>query len=243
MAPAARRRSRRARPTLTEPDASCAAAQPRKVTLDRGNFSAVCGCRHGIWIVGLLAAALGAAAVGVHASSAAPTGPITHASTFDKTFSCRVRRQHFVNFSASATLPPVNGQRQPGGLYLTTVQKTREQNGATVTLTQVSLSARKNSLRIDMSTCNRVKRQIPLKPKGLPGPRDNADAAPSGLRQRALRGDGPGTRPTSVQDDERSPVTRVVRGPQRQREEPADRVLQLEPGQGQRVYGQQLRRQ
>ena len=126
--------------------------------------------RHGIWIVGLLAAALGAAAVGVHASSAAPTGPITHASTFDKTFSCRVRRQHFVNLTGSANLPSTNGQRQPGGLYLTTVQKMREQNGALVTLTQVSLSARKNSLRIDMSTCNRVKRQIPLKPKGLPGP-------------------------------------------------------------------------
>ena len=182
--------------------------------------------RRASWIVGLLLAALGAAAVGVHASSAAPTGPITHASTFDKTFSCRVRRQHFVNLYAGATLPPASGssQKQPGGLSLTTVQKTREQNGATVTLTQVSLSARKNSLRIDMSTCNRVKRQIPLNPKGL-------------------RGDGPGTRPTAVQDDERSSVTRVVRGPQRQREEPADRVLQLEPGQGQRVYGQQLRRQ
>jgi hypothetical protein len=127
-------------------------------------------CRHGIWIVGLLAAALGAAAVGVHASSAAPARETTSASTFDKTFSCRVRRQRFVNLTASATLLPVNGQRQPGGLYLTTVQKTRQQNGATVTLTQVSLSARKNSLRIDMSTCNRVKRQIPLKPKGLSGP-------------------------------------------------------------------------
>jgi hypothetical protein len=130
------------------------------------------GFRHGTWIAGLLAAALGAAAVGVHASSAAPTGPITHASTFDKTFSCRVRRQHFVNLYAGATLPPASGssQKQPGGLSLTTVQKTREQNGALVTLTQVSLSARKNSLRIDMSTCNRMKRQIPLKPKGLPGP-------------------------------------------------------------------------
>jgi hypothetical protein len=128
--------------------------------------------RHGIWIVGLVAAALGAAALGVHASSAAPTGPITHASTFDKTFSCRVRRQHFVNLYAGATLPPASGsgQKQPGGLSVTTVQKTREQNGATVTLTQVSLSARKNSLRIDMSTCRRVKQQIPLKPKGLPGP-------------------------------------------------------------------------
>ena len=200
------------------------------------------GYRSGVWIVGLLAAALGAAAVGVHASSAAPTGPITHASTFDKTFSCRVRRQHFVNFSASATLPPVNGQRQPGGLYLTTVQKTREQNGATVTLTQVSLSARKNSLRIDIVDVQPREATDSAEAERASRPSDNADAAPSGLRQRALRGDGPGTRPTSVQDDERSSVTRVVRGPQRQREEPADRVLQLEPGQGQRLYGQQLRR-
>ena len=126
--------------------------------------------RRGIWILGLLAAALGAAAVGVHASSAAPTRAASPASTLDKTFSCRVRRQHFVNLSASATLPPVNGQRQPGGLYVTTVQKTHEQNGATVTLTQVSLSARKNSLRIDTAICRRVKHQIPLKPKGLAGP-------------------------------------------------------------------------
>jgi hypothetical protein len=128
--------------------------------------------RRGIWILGLLVAALGAAAVGVHSSSAAPTraaaGP---ASTLDKTFSCRVRRGHFINLSASATIPPANGQPQaPGGLYVTTVKKTRTQNGVVVTLTQVSLSARKNSLRIDTSVCSRVKHQIPLKPKGLSGP-------------------------------------------------------------------------
>jgi len=126
--------------------------------------------RHGIWIVGLLAAALGAGAVGVHTSSAAPKGPITQASTFDKTFSCRVRRAHFVNLSASSNIASTNGQSQPGGLYLTTVTKSRQQNGVTVTLTQVSLSARKNSLRIDTSVCTRVKHQIPLNPKGLSGP-------------------------------------------------------------------------
>jgi hypothetical protein len=193
MAPAARRRSRQARPTLTEPERA------------RGNGNAL--------------------------------------STFDKTFSCRVRRQHFVNLTGSANLPSTNGQRQPGGLYLTTVQKTREQNGALVTLTQVSLSARKNSLRIDLSTCNRVKRQIPLKPKGLPGPPVTLTPHHQGFDNERCGATGPGTRPTSVQDDERSSVARVVCGPQRQREEAADRVLQLEPGQGQRVYGEQLRRQ
>jgi hypothetical protein len=128
-------------------------------------------CRHGIWIVCLLAAALGAAAVGVHVSSAAPARETSSASTLDKTFSCRVRRQHFVDLSASATIPPANGQQQaPGGLYMTTVKKTRTQSGVVITLTQVSLSARKNSLRIDTSVCSRVKHQIPLKPKGLSGP-------------------------------------------------------------------------
>src|SRR5689334_19995377 len=107
------------------------------------------GLRRGIWLIGLLAAALGAAAIGVHASSAAPTAPVTHTSTFDKTFSCRVRRQHFVSLYASSNIPASNGQRQsPGGLNLTTVQKSRHENGVTITLTQVSLSARKNSLRI-----------------------------------------------------------------------------------------------
>ena len=125
----------------------------------------------GIWIVGLLAAALGGAAVGVHASSAAPARAAAGASTIDKTFSCKVRRQHFVNVYASVTLPPANNQRQPGVLSLTTVQKTiKQQNGVTVTVAQMSLSALKNSLRIDTSTCRRVKRQIPLKPKGLPKP-------------------------------------------------------------------------
>ena len=127
--------------------------------------------RHGISLAGLLAAALGAALLGVHASSAAPARETTGASILDKTFSCRVRSQHFVNLTASSNIPSTNGQKQqPGGLYLTTVQKTREQNGATVTLTQVSLSARKNSLRIDTHACSRVKHQIPLRPKGLSGP-------------------------------------------------------------------------
>ncbi|HKO91052.1 MAG TPA: hypothetical protein VJU61_07870, partial [Polyangiaceae bacterium] len=71
----------------------------------------------------------------------------------------------------SVTLPPANNQRQPGVLSLTTAQKTiKQQNGVTVTVAQMSLSALKNSLRIDTSTCRRVKRQIPLKPKGLPKP-------------------------------------------------------------------------
>ena len=125
--------------------------------------------RSRIWIVGL-PAALAAAAVGVHASSAAPTRAATSASTLDKTFSCRVRQQHFIDLATTVTVPPVNNQPQPGGLFVTTVTKTRTVKNATVTLTQVSVSASKNSLRIDTSTCTHVKQKIPLKQKGLQGP-------------------------------------------------------------------------
>ena len=126
--------------------------------------------RHYISIVGLLGAALGAAGLGVHASSAAPIRTGTAASTLDKTFSCRVRQERFINLSAATTAPPVNNLPQPGGLFLTTVAKTRKVNNIVETLTQVSLQASKNSLRIDTKTCSPVKQQIPLKPKGVSGP-------------------------------------------------------------------------
>ena len=126
--------------------------------------------RRSIWIVGLLAAALGAAAVGVHASSAAPARAAAGASTFDATYSCRVRKQHFVNLATSVTLPPVDNQPQPGVLVLTTAQKTHEKNGALITVTQVGFSARKNSLSIDKSSCRRAKHRIPLKSRGISGP-------------------------------------------------------------------------
>ncbi len=126
--------------------------------------------RRGICIVGLVAAALGAAALGAHASSAAPPGAAAGASTLDKTYSCRVRKQHFVDLYASVTLPPAANRPQPGILDVTTGARVTQQNGAVVEVAQVSLQATKNSLRIDPKSCRRVKHRIPLKPKGLPGP-------------------------------------------------------------------------
>ena len=128
------------------------------------------GRLRGIWIVALLVAAAGAAAVGVHRSAAAPSSAATHASTIDNTYSCRVRRQHFVVFDSSVTLPPIQSQPQPGILDLTTVAKSVQKNGVTITLVQLGLTARKNSLRVDKSTCKRVSKKISLKSKGLSGP-------------------------------------------------------------------------
>jgi hypothetical protein len=126
--------------------------------------------RRGSWSIGLVAAALGAAVLGAHASSAAQARVAAGAGTLDKTYSCRVRKQHFVNLYASVTLPPADNRPQPGILDVTTGVRVSQQNGATVEVAQVSLEARKNSLRIDTKSCRRVRHGIPLKPKGLPGP-------------------------------------------------------------------------
>jgi hypothetical protein len=123
--------------------------------------------RKGIWVVGLLAAAFGAAAVGAHASLAAPTLP---ANTSDATYSCRVQSQHVINLYASTTQPPVKNKPQPGVLVLTTGVKTVTHGDTTTTVSQVGVEAVKNGLKIDKSSCRRVKQQIPLKPKGLPSP-------------------------------------------------------------------------
>lgn len=122
------------------------------------------------WIAGLLAALLGGAGLGVHASSAAPARVAAGASTLDKTYSCRVRSQHFVDLYASVDLPPVDNKAQPGFLGLTTGVRTHNQNGVRITVSQVSLSSKKNSLRIDTKSCRRVKHKIPLRAKGLPTP-------------------------------------------------------------------------
>src|ERR1700747_251470 len=119
------------------------------------------GPRRVISIAGLPAAPPAAAAAGVHAGYAAPTRATSATSIIDKTYSCPVRRQRFVEIFGTVTYPPVNNQPQPGVLALTTVVKTINQNGTQETLSQLSLQARKNSLRIDRSSCRQVKQQIP----------------------------------------------------------------------------------
>jgi hypothetical protein len=122
----------------------------------------------GVWIVGAVAAACGGAAIGVHASSAAPARAAARTSTSNATYSCVVSQQHFVNVYGGVTLPPVKNRQQPGALTLSTGVKTVVKDGVTTTVSQIGVGARKNSLKIDKSSCSRVKHQIPLKPKGLP---------------------------------------------------------------------------
>ena len=186
--------------------------------------------RPGIWIVGLLAVALGAAAaVGVHASSAAPTRAAIGATTLDRTYSCRVRKQHFINVGASVTLPPVQNQPQPGVISVTTVQKTiKQKTGVTVSVSQLGFSTKKNSLKVDTFYVPPRKAADPTEAEGALRPSHHGDADPVRARLRAVRDGSPRPDPAPAQDDGGSSDACAARDPQRQHEAPTDRVLRLE---------------
>jgi hypothetical protein len=125
-------------------------------------------------IIALVAAAIAGvlAVAGAHPSSAARARTT---STFDKTYSCKVRKQHYFTLWAGTTLPAANGQPEaPGALVLTTVDKSVTKKGVTTSITQMSLQDQKNSLRIDKADCKPVSKSIALSPKGLPKPPESA---------------------------------------------------------------------
>lgn len=129
--------------------------------------------RRHLWILAVLPAAF-AAAVIVQTSAAALSTATGSASTVDATYACHVGGQNNVVIYGGVTLPPINGRRQPGVFAVTTNPKSVTKNGTTTTLSQIGFGARKNSLRIDKSSCHPVKKQIPLKSKGLSGPPETA---------------------------------------------------------------------
>jgi len=110
-------------------------------------------------VVTVIAAIAVTAVVSAHA---APT------SVVDRTYSCKVRPQRYIDLNTSVTLPPTQGNPRPATLNLFTVEKTFNSNGFTFNLPQVIFRATKNSLKIDRPTCRASSRKVALKPSGLP---------------------------------------------------------------------------
>jgi hypothetical protein len=115
--------------------------------------------RLGVGVVTAVAAIAVSAAVTAHA---APT------SVVDRTYSCKVRPQRYIDLNTSVTLPPTQNRARPANLNLFTVEKTFNSNGFTFNLPQVIFQAAKNSLKIDRPTCRPSSRKAALKPAGLP---------------------------------------------------------------------------
>jgi hypothetical protein len=89
-------------------------------------------------------------------------------SVVDRTYSCKVRPQHYVDLNTSVTLPPTQNVARPANLNLFTVKKTFKQNGYDFNLPQVFFQAAKaSSLKIDRPTCRPSSRKVALKPSGI----------------------------------------------------------------------------
>jgi hypothetical protein len=123
----------------------------------------------------LVAACIAAAAVGAHTSSAAPTRA-ARVSSLDGTYSCAVRKQHYFDLYAGVTMTTQQNQQASGFISLTTVVKAITKNGVVSYLSQISVFAQKNGIRLDKSSCHPVTKQIALKPTGY-GPVETATAS------------------------------------------------------------------
>ena len=112
--------------------------------------------------LGLLTVSTAIAVTAAVSAHAAPT------SVVDRTYTCKVRPQHYIDLNTSVTLPPKQNVQRPANLNLFTVKKTFKQNGYDFNLPQVFFEASKGTNpKIDKPTCRPSSRRAALKPSGL----------------------------------------------------------------------------
>jgi hypothetical protein len=110
-------------------------------------------------IVIVAAAAAIAVAASAYAAPASATRARAGAQVVDKTYSCRVWRQHPFYFGTQVRLPATaGGGSQPGLASVTTAHDHAF---------QVVFKDVKNSLKVDRPVCRPSSRRVPLKPAGL----------------------------------------------------------------------------
>jgi hypothetical protein len=107
----------------------------------------------------IVAAAAVAATATAYTERASATQAPTGAQVVDKTYSCRVWRQHPFYFGTQVRLPATaSGGAQPGLASVTTAKDHAF---------QVVFKDVKNSLKVDRSVCRPSSRRVALKPAGL----------------------------------------------------------------------------
>ena len=112
--------------------------------------------------VGVVTAVATVAVTAALSAQAASTGVV------DRTYSCKVRPERYIDLNTSVTLPLTQGTPRPANLNLFTVEKTFSSNGFKFNLPQVIFRAAKDSLKIDRPTCRASSRKVALAPTGLP---------------------------------------------------------------------------
>ncbi|HEY7422517.1 MAG TPA: hypothetical protein VH541_10945 [Gaiellaceae bacterium] len=124
--------------------------------------------RHFGTVAAGLALALASAASGYAAFvTSARTGQGSR--VLDRTYTCRVRPQHYIDVNTNSTIPGEGSDpTEPVQVWLDTVHKTAPVGGLQVVVAQIRFQAAKGSLMIDRSLCHASPSRVALRPAGLP---------------------------------------------------------------------------
>jgi hypothetical protein len=92
------------------------------------------------------------------------------AQVIDRTYSCRVRPERYVDVDTNVTIPASGtaSYPDPAQVWLDTVHKTAPVGGIQAVVPQVRFLAAKGSLSVDKALCRRSPHRVTLKPAGLP---------------------------------------------------------------------------
>jgi hypothetical protein len=113
---------------------------------------------------------LAVTALALFAAAGASARPGRASQIIDRTYSCGVRPERYVDVSTNVTIPSsvTSSNPEPAQVWLDTVHKTALVGGLQVVVPQVRFQAAKNSLSVDKALCRASSLRVALKPAGLP---------------------------------------------------------------------------
>jgi hypothetical protein len=109
-------------------------------------------------------------ALALIAAAGASAWPGRASQVIDRTYSCGVRPERYIDVNTNVTIPSSVTSSYPdvAQVWLDTVHKTAPVGGIQAVVPQVRFLAEKNSLSVDKALCRRSSHRVALKPAGLP---------------------------------------------------------------------------
>lgn len=109
-------------------------------------------------------------ALALVAAADASAWPGRAGQVVDRTYSCAVRQERYVDVDTNVTIPAsvTASNAEPAQVWLDTVDKTAPIGGIQAVVPQVRFRAAKNSLSVDKALCRRSSHHLALKRAGLP---------------------------------------------------------------------------
>jgi hypothetical protein len=109
-------------------------------------------------------------ALALFAAAGASAWPGRASQVIDRTYSCGVRAERYIDVNSNVTIPSsvTTTYTEQAQVWLDTAHKTAPVGGIQAVVPQVRFEATKNSLSVDRALCRPSSHHLALKPAGLP---------------------------------------------------------------------------